>query len=83
MGTRLDTNLVPQNGPAVREIRVREGLSISELARAVDISDSHLRNIENENRPARPEHLARIAKKLDCSLASIRRTAADPAQETA
>lgn len=64
---------VPQNGPAIREIRRREGLTISELAQAVGISDPHLRNIETENKPARPEHLARIAKRLDCSLQSIKR----------
>lgn len=75
MATRTEPNLVPQNGSAIRDIRVREGLTVSELARAVDISDSHLRNIENENRPARQECLARIATTLNCSLASIRRTA--------
>jgi ribosome-binding protein aMBF1 (putative translation factor) len=73
MGTRLDTNLVPQNGPAIREIRVREGLSVSDLAQSIDISDSHLRNIEMENRAASEVHMARIAKKLNCSLAAIRR----------
>ena len=64
---------IPQNGSAIREIREREGLTISQLANDVLISDSHLRNIENEFRPASTEHLARIAAKLNCSLASIRR----------
>jgi transcriptional regulator with XRE-family HTH domain len=65
---------VPQNGSAIREIRQREGLTISQLAQAIDVSDPHLRNIETENKPARPEHLARIANRLGCSIASIRRT---------
>ncbi len=69
----LVRNQLPQNGSAIREIREREGLSVSELARQVNISDSHLRNIELENRAARPEHLALIAKRLNCQLASIRR----------
>lgn len=73
MTTGIHRNTVPQNGAAIREIREREGLSVSELARAVDVSDPHLRNIENENRAASIEHLARIAKKLNCRLASIRR----------
>lgn len=78
MADRTNPNRVPQNGAAIREIRSREGLSVSELARSLDISDSHLRNIENENRPARVEHLAAIAKALHCSLASIRRETTEP-----
>jgi XRE family transcriptional regulator, fatty acid utilization regulator len=66
--------VVPQNGPAIREIRQREGLTISQLANAVGISDPHLRNIETENKPARPEHLSRIARRLDCNLQAIRRS---------
>lgn len=67
-------NSVPQNGAAIREIRQREGLTISQLAQAIDVSDPHLRNIETENKPARPEHLARIAARLGCSLDAIKRT---------
>jgi transcriptional regulator with XRE-family HTH domain len=67
--------VVPQNGPAIREIRQREGLTISQLANAIGISDPHLRNIETENKPARPEHLARIAHRLGCNLQAIKRVA--------
>lgn len=63
----------PQNGPAIREIRQREGLKVSELAVAIGVSDMHVRNIENEHKPARPEHLALIAKALNCAIAAIRR----------
>lgn len=64
---------MPQNGPAIREIRQREGLTISQLAQAIDVSDPHLRNIETENKPARPEHIARIAKRLGCNPQAIKR----------
>jgi len=73
--TRTNVKPVPQNGPAIREIRQREGLTVAQLAAAIDVSDPHLRNIECENKPARPEHIARIAKKLRCRPAAIVRTA--------
>lgn len=71
MTQRSKPHSVPQNGYAIRAIREREGLTVSELARAVDISDPHLRNIELENKSARPEHLARIAAQIRCPLAAI------------
>lgn len=64
---------VPQNGPAIREIRQLNGLTLSQLANAIGISDPHLRNIETENKPARPEHLARIAQRLGCNPQAIKR----------
>lgn len=72
---------VPQNGAAIREIRRREGLTISELAQAIDVSDSHIRNIETNNKPARPEHLARIALRLHCDLEAIRNPVVDEPTE--
>ena len=71
MSAGTKQNRIPQNGFAIREIREREGLTVSELARAIAISDAHLRNIELENRPAKAEHLARISKQLRCRLAAI------------
>lgn len=68
---------VPQNGAAIREIRQREGMTISQLAQAVGVSDPHIRNIETENKPARPEHIARIARALGCTPQAIRRLAED------
>jgi transcriptional regulator with XRE-family HTH domain len=60
-----------QNGAAIRAIREREGLSVSELATSVGISDPHLRNLELEHKDARPETLALIARGLRCPLAAI------------
>jgi len=41
---------VRQNGPAIRDIRQHEGLSVAELAsrvsRTIPLSEPHLRNIE-------------------------------------
>lgn len=71
MSTGATRKPVPQNGFAIREIRQREGLSVSDLANALGISDPHLRNIENELKPARQEHIALIARRLRCSIASI------------
>lgn len=79
MEARTSSNLIPQNGSAIREIRKREGLTVSDLAHRVGISDPHVRNIENENRPASIEHMARIAAALNCSLSSIRRIEQVPA----
>lgn len=73
---------VPQNGAAIREIRRREGLTISDLAQAIGVSDSHIRNIETNNKPARPEHLARIAQRLHCDLEAIRHPVDEAAEST-
>ena len=72
---------VRQNGPAIREIRQREGLTIAELAtrvsRRIPLSEPHLRNIENELKSASTAHLAAIAKELNASLESLRRVRED------
>lgn len=60
-----------QNGAAIRAIREREGLTVSELASSVGITDPHMRNIELEHKNARPETLARIAKGLRCSIRAV------------
>jgi transcriptional regulator with XRE-family HTH domain len=71
-----------QNGPAIREIRLREGWSVDKLANEVTrrgkrqgvmLSGPHLRNIENELRNASVPHLKLIADVLDCNLRAIRR----------
>jgi transcriptional regulator with XRE-family HTH domain len=69
----------PQNGSAIRDIRQREGLTVTDLAGRLGISDPHMRNIELENKAARPELLALIARELRCSLSSIARRRMDVA----
>lgn len=70
---------IRQNGFAIRELRKREGLTPDQLAIACEISTPHLRNIENENKSASVEHIARIAAVLHVSIASIRRADEDVA----
>jgi transcriptional regulator with XRE-family HTH domain len=64
---------VPQNGFAIRAFRERESLTVAALAEQTGLSDSHVRNIETENRPASPEHLARIADVLNVTPAALSR----------
>ena len=76
-GAHMHEARVRQNGPAIREIRQREGLTIAELATRVSqripLSEPHLRNIENDLKSASTAHLAAIARELHASLDSLRR----------
>ena len=64
------------NGFAVRDFRIKAGLSVDELAQRTVISAPHIRNIENENREPNPVHLHKIADVLGVRAASLVR---DPA----
>lgn len=66
--------LAEQNGPAIRELRIREGRSIQELANAVGCSYSHLANVETETKRPTPELLYAIARALGCRPAALFRT---------
>jgi len=68
----MSKSLTRQNGPAIRALRTKEGLSADALAAAIDVTTPHLRNIENESRSASELHMARIAKVLDVPLVAIR-----------
>lgn len=83
MATRPPVKPTPQNGFAIREIREREGLSVSDLANAIGVTDPHLRNIENEHKPASAVHMARIAKKLRCRPAAIARGVVQAVEDVA
>ncbi|MFA7323860.1 MAG: helix-turn-helix transcriptional regulator [Candidatus Nanopelagicales bacterium] len=72
---------VRQNGAAIRAIRQREGLSISALANQIQVTDPHLRNIENEHKSASTAHLAAIAKVLNVPLAALRRSDDDEVRD--
>lgn len=62
-----------QNGYALRVLRQIRGLSVGELAAAIDVSQPHLRNLEHEHRSASDEHLNRLAHVLDVNVAALRR----------
>lgn len=59
------------NGFAIRDFRIKAGLSMDELAQRTLISAPHIRNIENENREPNPVHLHRIAEVLGVRAASL------------
>lgn len=59
------------NGFAVRDFRVKAGLSVDELAQRTLISAPHIRNIENENREPSRLHLHKIADVLACRPTSL------------
>lgn len=62
-----------QNGFAIRAFREKDNRSLQWLADAIPVSAPHMRNIENENRNASPQHLNAIAKALDVPVAALRR----------
>lgn len=73
-------NGVQQNGDAIRDGRLMRGLSRAELADRISVSESHIRNIENEQKDASDVHLAAIAHVLQMRLSSFRRVhVAEPA----
>ena len=68
-----DHTLTRQNGYAVRTFRQLRGLSVDDLAKKIGVTAPHLRNLENEHRSARPEHLAAIALALDVPELALKR----------
>lgn len=63
------------NPAALRIIRERSGLSVTALAEAAGIRQSHLSNIEAGRRRASPEVAVALARALKVELVAI---AADP-----
>jgi predicted transcriptional regulator len=55
---------VPVNGPVLRELRIRSGLSISSLAAAVGVDRSWINKIEVSERDVSPELFDQIARQL-------------------
>jgi transcriptional regulator with XRE-family HTH domain len=59
------------NGFAIRDFRIKAGLSVDELAQRTCISAPHIRNIEHEHREPNPVHLHKIAEVLGVRAASL------------
>jgi len=59
------------NGFAIRDFRIKAGLSVDELANRTLISAPHIRNIENEHREPSPVHLHKIAEVLGVRVMSL------------
>lgn len=53
------------NGPAIRALRERTGLTKTQLATATGIDRTHLHRIENGERRGTPEQLVAIARVLE------------------
>lgn len=55
---------VPVNGPVLRELRMRSGLSISSLAAAVGVDRSWINKLEVGERDVSPELFDQITRHL-------------------
>lgn len=68
-----EREVVKVNRHAMKEIRERSGLSVPQLAQAIEPRVSHgtLYDIENGNRGASPDMAVRIAKALKVPLVAI------------
>ncbi len=55
-------------GGRIREVRLQRKISLQDLAEAVEISATHMSNIEVGNKPAGLSVLANIAQELNVSL---------------
>jgi transcriptional regulator with XRE-family HTH domain len=61
------------NGAALRVIRQRSGMTVTSLADAVGIKQSHLSNIEAGRRNASEDVIVGLAAALKCELPAILR----------
>lgn len=55
-------------GERIRKLRIQRGISQIELARAIDVSQTHMSNIENGNTGISLWTAVRISRKLGCSI---------------
>lgn len=62
-----------QNGPAIRSLREKDGVTQEDFARTVGLSQATLSNIERERRPVSMRTLNRIARALCVPTAAITR----------
>ncbi|MFD6324234.1 helix-turn-helix domain-containing protein [Streptomyces sp. NPDC058442] len=61
------------DGPEIRRQRERAGYGLRRFAAAAQMSPSHLSRIERGQSDPQPEVLARIAARLDCTVADLER----------
>ena len=58
-------------GERIRKLRIQRGISQIELARAIDVSQTHMSNIENGNTGISLWTAVKISRVLDCSIDSF------------
>jgi transcriptional regulator with XRE-family HTH domain len=68
---------IPQNGAAIRALRVKDGWRQKDLAERVGLTQSALSQIESESQPASELTLNKIARSLQVPLDAISRHPAD------
>lgn len=61
----------PLLGARVRQLRRRRGLTVEELARAVDVDKAHISRIENNRKAPSVAMLAQLAKTLNTSIGHL------------
>lgn len=58
-------------GNSIRKLRIQKGISQIELARAIDVSQAHMSNIENGYTGISLWTAVKISRALDCSIDSF------------
>lgn len=61
----------PLLGPRVRQLRRLHGLTVEELARAVDVDKAHISRIENDRKAPSVAMLAQLARTLNTSIGHL------------
>jgi transcriptional regulator with XRE-family HTH domain len=67
------TPTVAQHGPAIRALRIKDGLSVNGLAELVGCAQSAISHIELEQKQPSEQMLNRIARALHVPVAAISR----------
>ncbi len=58
-------------GARIKQLRIRQGINQTELARAIGVSQTHMSNIENGNSGISLGTAVKISRKLGCSIDSF------------
>ena len=58
-------------GERIKRLRIQKGISQIELARVIDVSQTHMSNIENGNTGISLWTAVKISRGLDCSIDSF------------
>lgn len=58
-------------GERIRKLRIQKGISQIQLAKAIDVSQTHMSNIENGNTGISLWTAVKISRVLDCSIDSF------------
>lgn len=68
---RVELPPTRQDGKAIRELRIRRGMYMKELAERVRCHPNHLQHIERQTRSASPVMMHRLADALGVEVSDI------------